>query len=485
MRPRPRRAAATLPFLLLVAACAVNPATGERQLSLVSEGQEIEMGREAHPQILQSMGTVDNPELQEYVSRLGQELAATSERPDLPWAFTVIDDPTVNAFAVPGGFIYVTRGILAHFDSEAELAGVLGHEIGHITARHSVNQMSRQQLQQIGLGVGMVLSEDVRQFGDVLAAGLGLLNLRYSRGDESQSDELGVRYMTRSGYDPDALIGVFDMLASVSGGEGGRVPQWQLTHPYPENRAEDIREYIAQNPATEAATEVDRAEYLARLEGMVYGTDPREGYFQGERFLHPDLTFELTFPPGWQTVNQRTVVGAISPDQDAVVSLQLASDVQDPTTALRAFLAQDGISGGQIRATSENGVPGARALFEARTQQGTLRGEALFLRYDGNVYQLLGYAPAARWSARSGSVAATLSSFAPLTEPRLLDVEPRRLEIMRLPASMTLREFHEEHSSAAPLEEVARINRAEPDERLPTGRLMKRVVGELPPGSGG
>ena len=193
--------------LLSVAACAVNPATGQRELSLVSESQEIQMGQEADPQISAQLGLVDDPELQAYVSDLGLRLAAVSERPDLPWSFKIVDDPVVNAFALPGGFIYVTRGILARFDSEAELAGVLGHEIGHVTARHSVSQMSRQQLQQIGLGVGMVLSEDVRNLSGLLSAGMQLMNLRYSRGDETQSDELGLRYISRLGYDADAMIG--------------------------------------------------------------------------------------------------------------------------------------------------------------------------------------------------------------------------------------------------------------------------------------
>ena len=147
-------------LVLTVAACAVNPATGRREFMLVSERQEIAMGREADPQVTASYGLVDDPELQDYVSRLGSGLAEVSERPQLPWSFKVVDDPTVNAFALPGGFIYVTRGILAHFDSEAELAGVLGHEIGHVTARHSASQMSQQQLQQIGVGVGMVVSEN-------------------------------------------------------------------------------------------------------------------------------------------------------------------------------------------------------------------------------------------------------------------------------------------------------------------------------------
>ena len=208
--------------LLTATGCAVNPATGQRQFMLVSESEEIEMGREADGPITESLGLYESEALQATVRDLGNEMASRSERPALPWSFKLVDDPMVNAFALPGGFIFITRGIMASLNSEAELAGVIGHEIGHVTARHSASQMSRQQFQQIGLGVGSILSSDVASVAGVLSAGLGLLNLRYSRGDESQSDELGVRYMSRAGYDPNALVGVFQTLALAGGGGGGR-----------------------------------------------------------------------------------------------------------------------------------------------------------------------------------------------------------------------------------------------------------------------
>ncbi|HXV85129.1 MAG TPA: M48 family metallopeptidase, partial [Gemmatimonadales bacterium] len=226
-------------FLVLAAspACAVNPATGERQLMLVSEGQEIAMGREADPQISGQYGLYPDTALQGYVRALGQRLTAVSERPGLPWSFRVVDDPIINAFAVPGGFLYVTRGILAHFNSEAELVAVLGHEIGHVTARHSASQMSQQQLAQVGLVAGMVLAPRFQDFAGVAQAGLGLMFLKFSRDDERQADELGLRYLVRARYDPREMPKVFAMLASVSQGEdGNRLPSWLSTHPDPVDR---------------------------------------------------------------------------------------------------------------------------------------------------------------------------------------------------------------------------------------------------------
>ncbi len=474
---RPTRALIpSIAFFLI--GCAVNPATGERQLSLISEQQEIQMGRQADGDVRSSLGLVQDEALQRYVAGIGKRLAADSERPDLPWSFEVVDDPVVNAFALPGGFIYVTRGIMAYFESEAELAGVLGHEIGHVTARHSVSQMSRQQLQQIGLGVGMILSEDVRKYGDVLSAGLGLLNLKYSRGDETQADELGVRYMTRANYDPDALLGVFEMLATVSGGEGGRVPEWQSTHPYPENREAHIRAVMAQNNVQGGGT-IGRDALLDHIDGIVYGENPREGYFKDGLFLHPDLAFQLRFPDGWNTVNQRNAVGAVSPGQDGLVVLEPVADATDPTVALRAFLSQEGVQGGSVSTGEDYGIPTARAPFTAKTSDGNeIRGEAEFLSYRGSVYRILGYAASARWSAYASVVSRSLSSFAPVTDRAVLDVQPRRLQLVPLPAAMTVTEFNRRYPSAVPVEEIARLNRREVGDVVPAGTRMKRVVGD-------
>ncbi len=458
--------------------CAVNPATGERELALIGEGQEIQMGREYDPEITASMGLVADTALQRYVNALGVRLAGTTERPDLPWSFKVVDDPVVNAFAVPGGFIYVTRGILANFESEAELAAVLGHELGHVTARHSVSQMSRQQLQQLGLGVGMVLSEDVRKYADLLVVGLGILNLRYSRGDENQADELGVRYMGRVGYDPGAMVGVMQMLHAVSGSGDGRVPEWQLTHPYPENREAHIRSLIRALPDS-ARLDAGRDRYLDRIHGLMYGENPREGYFKGALFLHPDLAFQIRFPEGWSTVNQKSAVGAVAPGEKGLVVLELATDATDPASALRRYLAQEGVQGGQIRESRTSEQARAQASFAATTAQGaSLRGEVLFVAYRSALYRIQAVAPAEAWDAVAGPAMAALASFAPVTDARVLAVKPWTLQVVRLTQSMTFQQFHQRNPMPVSLEEAARLNRRAPTDVLPSGTRVKRVVGE-------
>lgn len=467
----------TAVVLLLAAACAVNPATGRREFMLVTEQQEVALGRESDPAIVAQFGLVDDPALQEYVTDLGLRLAAGSERPDLPWSFKVVDDPQVNAFALPGGYIYVTRGILAHFDSEAELAGVLGHEIGHVTARHGASQMSRQQLQQIGLGIGMIASETFRQYSALAATGLQLMNLSYSRDDESQSDRLGLRYISRLDYDADAMIGVFEMLATAGGGsDEGRLPEWQSTHPYPETRSADMRAEIQRTGVSREGL-IERDRYLDMLDGMVYGEDPRNGYFEGQRFLHPDLAFELSFPDGWSTVNQRDQVGAVSAQEDAIVVLGVAPDVSSPAEGVRAFLSQDGITGGPLSESESTGVTTARANFASPGENGTIDGEIAFHSYDGVTYRILGYAAAANWSARRASVATTVSSFAPVTDPSVLGVQPPRLRIVTLPEAMSLNSFVRSNPQSLEIEELARLNRVSPSEVISGGTQIKLVEG--------
>lgn len=462
-------------------ACAVNPATGGRQLSLVSEAQEIELGRQYDQQIVAEMGLHPDASLQAYIQELGSRLAAKSERPNLPWTFRVVDDPVVNAFALPGGFIYITRGILAHLDSEAELAAVIGHEIGHVTARHSVNQMSRAVLAQVGLGAASIFSPTVAQLSDVAGAAMGLLFLKYGRDDERQSDDLGLRYMRAAGYDPREMAGVFDMLGRVSeAGGGGRTPEWLSTHPNPENRSERIAAQVAALPQEFSGTVVGREDYLRRLDGLVYGDDPRQGYFRGSEFLHPELRFRLHFPEGWPTANQRQAVLAASPSQDALIQLTL-SDGASADAAARAFASQDGIRATAPAPARINGLRAATITFSAATQDGQpLEGGAAFIEYDGRVYQLLAYSAASRWSAYSGVAVRVAESFAPLTDPALLAVEPMRIEIVRLERAMTIEEFARAYPGPLDAARLALINGVEPGERLEAGRLMKRVTGRKP-----
>jgi predicted Zn-dependent protease len=457
--------------------CATNPATGARQIMLVSESQEIAMGRDYDRQVVASIGLYPDSGLQRYIQQFGMRLAATSERPNLPWTFHVVDDPVVNAFALPGGFIYVTRGIMAHLNSEAELAGVVGHEIGHVTARHSVSQMSKQQLAQLGLAVGAIASPELGRYAGLASQALGVLFLKYSRDNESQADELGLRYMRRATYDPREMPHVFEMLARVSQAQGGgRVPEWLATHPDPENRRGRIEQEIAAGPQSFAGTAVNRDSYLQRLDGLVFGANPREGYFKGTVFFHPELRFRIAFPDGWKTSNEKQAVGALSPGQDAMAELSLATEAT-ADEGVRAFLGRQGFTGGSPTRASIGGLPAVGAGFSAATDNGTLRGIVVCVEHRNAVFRIAGYAVEARWPGYQTTIERTLQSFQPLTDPAALSVQPQRLDLVKLDRRTTIAELARQRPSPVSAATLALLNQVEPETPLEAGRLVKWVAG--------
>jgi len=462
--------------IALPSGCAVNPVTGQREFSLISEAQEIQMGREADAQIVAQMGLHPDEALQLYVSELGQRMAAASERPGLPWTFRVIDDPMVNAFALPGGFIYVTRGILAHLTSEAELVGVLGHEIGHVTARHSVSQLSRQQLLGGLVGVGMVFVPELRPFGDAAALGLQLMSLKYGRDDERQADDLGFRYMTSAGYNPIELIDVFAMLEALGGGaDAGGVPSWLASHPDPGERQQRIQAQLDAASLDPATLRVEENGYLRRLDGMVFGENPREGYFEGTTLHHPDLAFRVDFPAGWQTQNGKQTVQGVSAQNDAAMILELA----EATSADAAL--QDFFAGSVQRVSSNresvNGLPARRAEFSVETQQGVIRGMVVFVEYGGLVYSIMGFSPSTTWQRYSASVNTALGSFRRETDPAVLSVQPDRIDLVNLSNAISLDDFVARFPSTIPSGQVALINQIRAEGTLSAQRLAKRVIG--------
>ncbi len=482
-RPSPRapRGASVLTAALLLAACATNPATGRRELMLVSEDQEIAMGREYDPQIVASLGLYPDTALQRYVQELGLRMAAQSERPRLPWTFRVLDDPTVNAFAVPGGFIYITRGILAHLGSEAQLAAVLGHEIGHVTARHSASSMSRQQLAQLGLAVGAAVDERVARYADVAGQGLGVLFLKYGRDDENESDALGLRYMRRTGHDIREMPLVFQMLGSLSaGGEAGRVPDWLSTHPAPEDRFTRISTAITRTPQDTVGVVVLRDAYLRRLDDVVFGNDPRNGYFAGDRFLHPAMRFSFTFPAGWQKKNEASAVHGVSAAQDAALQLSLA---KEPTAAAaaRAFAQQQGLQSTAPTSATTNGLATSSASFAAVSGADTLRGAATFVEHNGSVFQLLGYTAAAKWETHQAALTAALRSFAVVTDRAVLGVQPQRMDIITVDRQGSIAELLVRRPSPLTAEQLAQLNQVRVGEPLARGRVIKWVTGPRPP----
>ncbi|HJR16424.1 MAG TPA: M48 family metalloprotease [Gemmatimonadales bacterium] len=461
--------------------CARNPVTGKSELSLISEAQEIEMGRQGAKEVEQSIGFYKDPALNAYVADLGKRMAAESERPDLPWEFHVVDDASVNAFAIPGGFIYVTRGLLGAINNEAELAGVIGHEIAHVTHRHSVQQISKSQLAQLGLGIGSILSSDIAKFGQLAGVGLSLLFLKYGRDAENQADRSGFRYALQENYDVRQMPNVFQTLGRLSdAGGAGKLPEWLSTHPDPGNRIEHIRSMLDTVPVDQMKLIIDRAEYLQHVQGMTFGQDPRQGYFEGNTFYHPGMRFRMQFPDGWQTQNMPQAVVAVSPGEDAIIQLGLAGQTP-PEQAARQFLSQQGVQAGNASTSSINGLPAASSYFGAQTEQGQIEGIVSFVSYGGQTFGLMGYTPAGKLGTYDRVFQGTIQSFGELRDPSKINVQPARLELVKIPRQMTLEQFNSQYPSTITMEELAIINELEDGSSvIPAGQTVKRVVGGQP-----
>jgi predicted Zn-dependent protease len=469
-----RLAVAALAFVTVT--CATNPVTGRPQLSLISESDEIALGKQASQEVEQTIGLVEDADLQAYVRRIGLAMATTSQRPSLPWTFGVVDDPTPNAFALPGGFIYITRGMATLMSSEAELASVLGHEIGHVTAKHSVASISQQQLAQLGLGVGSILVPRLQQFQGLVGTGLGLLFLQHGRDAERQADDLGFQYASARGYAMSEMANVFRSLERLPGSGRSALPSFLSTHPSPAERVKTIEQKAAAQPTGSRGSIVREAEYLRQVDGLVYGEDPRQGFFRDSQFLHPDLRFQFSFPRGWTGQNMKQAVLGTSQRQDAALQLTLVRGA--PEAAAREFGEKPGIALAQASRDDVNGLPAVMAHFEAQTDSGVLAGIGGWISHGGRTYQLLTYTSAQGLGAQDRTFQQIIQSFGPLRDQSALNVQPKRLDIVTVQERQTLSEFNRRMPSAVTIEELAVINElAGPSAVLAQGSLAKRVVG--------
>jgi predicted Zn-dependent protease len=462
----------------LVAGCATNPATGRREFSLVSAGQEVQMGREGYPAVLAEYGAYEDSTTQRYVNDIGQRLAKVSHLPDLEWHFTVIDDPSVNAFAMPGGYIYITRGILAHLNSEAQLAGVLGHEIAHVTHRHSAGQISRQQLAGIGLGVASILSSTVARYGQVAQQALELMFLKYSRAHENEADASGVAYSTKAGFDPMEIPPTFAMLKRVGERAGQRLPAFLSTHPDPGDREARTTELARAAREGKSGLVIRRDDYLRRLEGMVFNDDPRGGYFEGDEFYHPTLAFVMTFPSGWKRQNTRSAVTA-SPGEQAGMQLTLAdADDLAPADYVAKLAGSGKIAGSSGALERIAGLPAWVGRVSVAGEAGAERvlAAAFIRRGPGQMFQILGVS-ATPDDADFRRVLASARSFRLLTDRARLTPSPARVRVIRVSQAGTFASaFASLGAQGLDAPSAAILNNLEPSDPLAVGDPIKAVT---------
>ena len=369
-------------FLLLFNDCSRNPVTGKRQFLLMSESQELALGRESDPQVLGEFGIYPDSNIQRYINERGQAMAKISHRPNVPFQFKVVDSDVVNAFAVPGGYVYFTRGIMAHLNSEAQLMGVLGHEIGHITARHSAEQYTSQTFTQLGLVIGMIAFPKFQQFGDLANTGLQLLFLKFSRSHETQADELGVQYSSKLGYDAHEMASFFNTLGRLSAGEDGsqRIPTFMSSHPDPGDRFNKVNalatDFQLKNQGTYKA---EREKFLRLIDGITYGEDPRQGYVQSNTFYHPELKFQFPVPTGWKYVNTPSQVQMASPDQKAMMLMTLSGE-KTLDAAAQGVVKEYNLRVLDQRNVQINGMQAIVQIADqipANQQQGVQQGQAM------------------------------------------------------------------------------------------------------------
>jgi predicted Zn-dependent protease len=468
---------------LTLAACATNPVTGEREYSLMSEAQEVQLGQEMDPQIRSEMGLYPDAGLQEYVQGVGMRLAKASERPDLPWRFAVVDVPAVNAFALPGGYIYITRGLLAHLDNEAEMAGVLGHEIGHVTARHAARAYTRQASVGIGAAVTSIFFPEAAPYAAAAQTGLGVLFLKYDRNQEVQSDSLGARYAATAGWQPSGMAGVLETLGRISAASDRRgVPNWLATHPQPADRVARVSDEVAALEATRPASEwtVNRDQYWQRLNGLVFGENPREGIVRGREFTHPDMRFRLAFPEGWKVENGKQQVTARPAEiRDAMMSLELVPDPQG--SSLDAIAAGSMGKGGFTRLGGEstrlNGIPAYVGVYDGQTRDGqAVRVRAAHIRLERQVLLLAGIASQARFPEAERMFVESIRSFAPLDAAEAARIKPNRLGFTTVRGGDTWQAIARRTGGLIPASELAVLNGSAANSQPPSGRRIKIVI---------
>lgn len=472
--------------LFLFNTCARNPVTGKRQVVLMSEAQEIAMGQEADPQIVAQYGLYDDKNLQAFITEKGKAMAAISHRPNLNYEFKIVDSEILNAFAVPGGYVYFTRGIMAHFNNEAEFAGVLGHEIGHIAYRHTVVQQSKQLFGQLGLIAGIIIRPELGRFAEQASQGLGLLFLKFGRDAERESDQLGVEYSSKINYDAHQMAGFFNTLQRQGEASGAQeLPDFLSTHPNPGDRNVTTNKLATewQKKLNLTNPQINRNNYLKRIEGLIFGEDPRQGYMENSVFYHPELKFQFNIPQGWKYQNTPQRVQMAPQDGQALMFLTLAPG-KTLQEAGQAVLQQNNLQVIDSRETSVNGlntlilVADSKQDPQQQQQQQPIRTISYLIQYGTTIYHILGVSAASTFNNYQGFFTSTMQSFRQLTDVAKLNKKPDRIRIKTVAANGTLdqalRGFRVPESK---LEQLSLVNGMKRTDAVTKGMLIK-VIGD-------
>ncbi len=423
-----------------LSACSTNPATGKSQFAgLMPAAQESQVGASEHQKVIAQFGLYEDPKLSAYVSEIGKKITVKTERPDVQYKFFVVDSPIVNAFALPGGYIYVSRGLLVLANSEAELAAVMSHETGHITARHSAERYSHGVITSLGAAV---LGAAIGDKGVTQALGVGsnLYISSYSRSQENEADTLGLRYMTQGGYDAQAMSSFLASLQNdtslesrLQGKDGSDSTSYFSTHPATGERVAGTRAQAAQYPQG-GVTNHDR--HLDMINGMIYGDSEKQGFVRGNAFVHPGIGFTFNVPDGFQVQNQPEQVVAVSKTGAAII-FDLVASASDPMT----YLTREWVKGEAVEAPeniSVNGMPGATAGFTGNLNGAPVNIRLIAIKWGNKMVRFQMAIP----QSVSPSVVQTMKSaaysFRPLSESDRQSLKPYRVRVVTAGAGDTV-----------------------------------------------
>ncbi len=460
------------------------PATGERRYLGYTWEQETQIGKQASKEVAATFGLYHDAKLEQYVSEVGNRVLATSHlrRPGVeaefrntPVTFSILDSPIINAMALPGGYVYVTRGMLSHLNNEDQLATVLAHEIGHVAARHAARQAWQQQISQ-GLLLGGALlgqvaglpAQDILNLGGMATQ---MLFLRYSREDELEADKLSVEYASLAGYDPRQVIPFFQALNRIEQKEGQSVPGFLSTHPNPGDRIQRIRELA---PASVAKRITADSRYLNEIDGLVVGEDPRQGFVERNVFYHPGLRFRFPVPRGFNVVNQPTQVIMVENQNRAILGFTSTQERSLESAAAR-FLNQPGLRVLERGPRRSGGFPAYEALADGKMDNGqVVRVMIYFIEYHGSIYNFVGYTSPQTFGTFRNAFLDTMEGFGEIQDRRMLDREPVRVTLEHVSRSARFRDLI---PSTLPADmkpdDVAILNQAELNEEIGPGRIVK------------
>jgi predicted Zn-dependent protease len=438
------------------------------EIVLRSESDDRRAGQDAAKEVESELGLVEDPALVAYVEQIGQRLAHFAPPRDFEYRFHIVDQEAPNAFALPGGQIYVSRGLLILANSEGELANVIGHEIVHAALRHA---SARQA----------VVASIPGLFRFSAAGAIA----SYSRNQEREADREGQVLAGRAGYDPEGMAAFLRDLDYTERLEFGasRLPSFYDTHPTTGERAAEASAR-AQAIAWQSRPAIapDNAAYLARIDGLAVGTRASEGVFQKGRFLHSELDLTLRFPEGWETHNTRRAVGAVSPQRDAQVFLELQGKGEDPAAAAQEFLASDESAGLRIEGTPQpirlGPIEAVRGSGSAEAPGGVLRAHLTWIAYGGNIYRLTGVVASPSSAKYEGVFRSVARSFRALTPRERDSIRETRLRVVEARGGESLGELSGRTGNRWNVQQTAVMNDVFADAPLREAQPIKVAVSE-------